>query len=294
MRPLHRRLATAAVVPLIVLSVAGCGPKDDKAAAPSDTTSASSTDSTADAAAETDTDVDADRADTTATSDTVGGDVDATEFAKRLEVAFTNIDTAAISLEMTSAGLVMTATGEVDYTGDSPTMSMTMSAPAFGDQAIEALLVDGSMYMALPMLGNGSDDTFFKIDLDDPDNPLVASMGGLSSFDPKATVEMFGQGLEEVTFVGDDSVDGVSTKHYLLSTNTDSFKSALGDAADVVPQRLEYDVWLDDQGRLAKMEADLAKQGSMTLTMSKWGEPVSIKAPAENKIQTFPNLPTRP
>lgn len=58
---------------------------------------------------------------------------------------------------------------------------------------------------------------------------------------------MFGQGLEKVTLVGDDSVDGTHTKHYVLTTNTESFKATLGDEAAKVPDTLTYDVWLDDE-----------------------------------------------
>ncbi len=89
----------------------------------------------------------------------------------------------------------------------------------------------------MPMLGAGTSDSWFKIDLNDPKNPMSASLGGMQSFDPKSTVEMFGQGLEKVTLVGDDSVDGTHTKHYVLTTNTESFKATLGDEAAKSPTR---------------------------------------------------------
>lgn len=276
-RRLRTRLATAAVVPLLVLTAAGCGSDDDKSAGSDDPSSSS----TPEAGASSSSGEGGEAA-------PVGEDVDAQEFATTIKDSFTKVDTASMQLELVNAGLAMTADGKVDYTGDGPKMSMTMSAPAFGDQAIEARVVDGKMYMAMPMLGAGTSDTFFEIDLDDPKNPLAKSMGGLSSFDPKSTVEMFGQGIEKVTMVGEDSVDGVHTKHYVVTTDTEEFAKSLGDDADLVPEDLTYDVWLDDEGRMAKMEADLDAQGSMTLTMSNWGEPVNIVAPPANKIQEFP------
>lgn len=271
------RLATAAVVPLLVLTAAACGPEDGDSKS-SDDTSASST-PTADPS---------EGSDAEGKAAPVGEQVDAKEFAQQIKDSFTSVDTASVKMQLINGGMVMTANGQVDYTGDAPKMAMTMSAPAFGDQAIKARVVDGNMYMAMPMLGSGTDDMFFRIDLDDPNNPLAQSLGGLSSFDPKSTVEMFGQGLEKVTLVGNDSVDGVATKHYVVTTNTDEFKKSLGDEGAKVPDELTYDVWLDGEGRLAKMEAELDAQGSMTLTMSDWGEPVKIVAPPAKKIQEFP------
>ncbi|KRF11393.1 hypothetical protein ASG90_16695 [Nocardioides sp. Soil797] len=283
-RRLTTRLATAAVVPLLVLGVTACGPDDDKSSGSDDSSTSSTPEAGANSA----------ESDSASEAAPVGDDVDAKEFANTIKDSFTKVDTASMKMELVNAGLVMTADGQVDYTGDAPKMAMTMSAPAFGEQAIKARVVDGKMFMAMPMLGAGTSDSFFEIDLDDPDNPLAQSMGGLSSFDPKSTVEMFGQGLEKVTMVGEDSVNGVHTKHYVVTTNTEEFAKSLGDDADLVPEDLTYDVWLDDEGRMAKMEADLDAQGKMTLTMSDWGEPVNIVAPPANKIQEFPSEAAKP
>ncbi|QIX27056.1 LppX_LprAFG lipoprotein [Nocardioides sp. JQ2195] len=278
-RRFRTRLASAAVVPLLALTAAGCGADDDTASG-ADAPSSSSTPEAGEGSS---------ASGSGSQAAPVGDEVDAEEFATTIKDSFTKVDTASVKMELVNAGLAMTADGKLDYTGDAPKMSMTMSAPAFGEQAIKARVVDGKMYMAMPMLGSGTSDTFFQIDLDDPENPLAQSMGGLSSFDPKSTVEMFGQGIEKVTMVGDDSVNGVHTQHYVVTTNTEEFAKSLGDDADLVPKDLTYDVWLDDEGRMAKMEAELDAQGSMTLTMSDWGEPVNIVAPPANKIQDFPS-----
>ncbi|KQZ70513.1 hypothetical protein ASD66_12970 [Nocardioides sp. Root151] len=280
-RPARHRLAPAAVVPLLIFGVTACGPDDDGKAGSSEESTSASVDSSGDGG-------------TSSSVAPVGEEVDAKEFAKEIESAFKGIDTAHITMELVNAGLVMTATGQVDYTGEKPRMSMEMSAPAFGEQSIQARVVDDGMYLAMPMLGAGTEDVFYKIDLDDPNNPMAASLGGLSSFDPKSTVEMFGQGLEKVTLVGEDSVDGAHTRHYVLTTNTEAFKKTLGDQAGKVPDTLDYDVWLDDEGRLAKMTAELDAQGSMELKMSKWGEPVKIVAPPASKVQPYPTGAAKP
>lgn len=42
------------------------------------------------------------------------------------------------------------------------------------------------------------------------------------------------------------------------------------------------------------MTAELDEQGSMEITMSKWGEPVKIVAPPANKVQPYPTSTTTP
>ncbi|MDN5895278.1 MAG: hypothetical protein L0H93_14795 [Nocardioides sp.] len=82
-----------------------------------------------------------------------------------------------MKMQLVNSGLATTSDGHVDYTGDEPAISMSMRAPAIGDQAIETRLLDATMYLAFPSR-KGTSSTWYKVDLDDPDNPPADILGG--------------------------------------------------------------------------------------------------------------------
>lgn len=219
-----------------------------------------------------------------------GDEVDAKEFAERISEAAGESSSAEIDMELTSSGLVTTTQGQVDYTGDEPAIAMAMNAPAIGDQEIRTTLVDGTMYLSMPGQ-QASGSVWYRIDLDDPNNPLADLMGGMEAIDPRQSIESFGKGLTKVVYRGEESVEGVETKHYEVTGETSSVTSGTGagkGAASKLPDTLTYDVWLDEEDRLIQMEADLDQQGSMSLTMTEWGEPVDVAAPPEDQVRDYP------
>ena len=58
--------------------------------------------------------------------------------------------------------------------------------------------------------------------------------------------------------------------------------------AGKLPDQLTYDLWLDDQDRPVQMEVDLEDQGSVTVKMSDYDQPVTIKAPPASQVQKMP------
>lgn len=219
-----------------------------------------------------------------------GDEIDAKEFAERISQAAEKSSSAEVDMELTSSGLVTTSQGQVDYTGDQPAIAMSMSAPAIGEQEIRTTLVDGTMYLSMPGQ-QASSSVWYRIDLDDPKNPLADMMGGMESLDPRKTIESFGKGLTKVVYRGEESVEGVETQHYEVTGETSSVTSGTGaekGAASQLPETLTYDVWLDEEDRLIQMEADLDEQGSMSLTMTEWGEPADIEAPPEKQVRDYP------
>src|SRR3546814_627942 len=184
-------------------------------------------------------------------------------------------------------GYVTEAEGQIDYSAKTPRMAMTMSVPASGQGDMRTVVVDNTMYVALPTGGKEASEVYYELDLRDEDNPLVKQLGGLSPFDPKSSVEVFAQGLEEVLLVGNDSVEGVPTKHYVVTTSTEGLGDlGVEESGGELPPSVTYDVWLDDKGRLAKMESEFEGQGSMKLTMSNWGGKVEIVSPPADKEHT--------
>lgn len=214
-----------------------------------------------------------------------GDEVDVEEFAQRISEAAEESSSAHVRMELISSGLVTTSEGQVDYTGDEPAVAMTMNAPALGDRAIESRLLEGTMYLAVPN-AQGKTGIWYRVDLDDPDNPMGDSLGSMEALDPRATIDSFGEGLQKVVYVGEEEVEGIDTEHYEVTGETSSVTG--GEGGEQLPETLTYDVWLDDEDRMVQMEADLDEQGSMTLTMTEWGESVDIEAPPADQVRDYP------
>src|SRR3546814_3224116 len=94
-----------------------------------------------------------------------------------------------MSMQLISNGYVTEAEGQIDYSAKTPRMAMTMSVPASGQGDMRTVVVDNTMYVALPTGGKEASEVYYELDLRDEDNPLVKQLGGLSSFDPKSSVE---------------------------------------------------------------------------------------------------------
>lgn len=213
-----------------------------------------------------------------------GDEVDVEEFAQRISDAAEESSSAQVRMELISSGLVTTSDGQVDYTGEEPAMTMSMQAPALGDRAIESRLLEGTMYLAVPDR-QGETGIWYRVDLDDPNNPMAGNLGP-EAIDPRATIDSFGEGLQKVVYVGDDQIEGIDTEHYEVTGETSSVTG--GEDTPELPETLTYDVWLDDEDRMVQMEADLDDQGSMTLTMTKWGEAVEVEAPPSDQVRDYP------
>jgi hypothetical protein len=262
-----RRYAAAAATAVLLLSLAACGSDADNASdTPTPTTSASTTDGATPS----------------------GKEIDPTAFARRMTDAFSEMSTAHVSMQIDAQGAVISASGDVDYSGDAPEMALAMSSPSFGSGKVEMRLVDGAMYMSLPK-GAGDPGMFYKIDLDDPDNPLGASLGDLSSFDPRKTFDMFSTGVQKVVELGDEDVEGDATTHYQVTTGTAEIKKSLSkELRHGFPATLTFDIWLAEGDKLRKMTADLPGTGAITLETTNWGEPVDIKAPPAKRVAVLP------
>jgi len=276
MRIPSRRLGGALAASALLVSLAACG--DDKV----DSTSATPTSP----AASTTTEAPTEGPTEEPTEEPTGTSVDVDDFGARLAASIDGLTTARMAMRITSSGTVIAATGQVDYRGDTPAMAMTMRSAAFGAGKIDLRLVDGVMYMSLPV--EGSAGKFYKIDLNDPNNPLGSSFGSLDSFDPKATFDMFTHGVRKVVDLGSEEINGESTTHYQLTITTKQLKKQLGQLGGL-PKALTYDLWLDSQDRMSRMQVLIPGSGQMTTDMSHWGEPVDIKAPPARMVATLPS-----
>lgn len=271
---LRRTLAATAVAPLLVTGLVACGGDDEPTSASSSASSESGSSPSSDGAS---------------SSELQPGDsVEPGDLVDRMTAGFDAITTAHTTMKLTGS---MTGTlsgeGDVDYTGDSPAVSMTLQAPSLGGE-MKTLLVDGVMYLNLDQITHGK---YWKVDLSSPDSPLGA-LG--DQLDPKSSLATLQKGMDSVTYVGQEDVDGQPLDHYRASVDSKALLDQMGpDAsagAGALPKTLTYDIWLDDQDRVTRLTSDLGSAGKLEMTLSDWGKDVSIEAPPADQVTEGPSI----
>lgn len=223
---------------------------------------------------------------------TDGGSSDAVEpaaFVRRLTAAQLRAGSAHVTMAMTGAAR-MRAVGDMAFHGSRPEMRMTMSMAQMGTGRMEMRFVHGILYMAMPpMTPPGK---FLKIDPNDASNPLSSQMGGLSEqMDPLQSMRALQGAVRSIHRLGTAQVDGAKTDHYRMKVDTAELMKASGKAglagAAQLPDTLTYDVWLDQQDLLRRMTFDVGPVDT-TMTMSSWGEDVSVQAPPASSVVKLP------
>jgi hypothetical protein len=273
---LRRTLALAAT-PLLIAALTACGGDEQSADEPA----AASASEESSPAEEESTPAEEESADDTAP----GEPVDKEQFLTDFRAAVEDATTARMSMTTEAAGSNFTADGEVDYTTSPPSMAMMMSNPTMGEQTMDIRLVDGFFYLNL---GQMSQNKFVKVDVTDKNSPLGDISQLTSAMDPVQAFEKFAAGLDEVTLVGEESVDGETLDHYLLTLDSSKVEMLQGAGTENLPATLEYDLWLDDEDRMRQVTIDMAGTGSVDMKIFAWDEPVDIEAPAANLITEMP------
>jgi hypothetical protein len=211
-----------------------------------------------------------------------GGHLDRDGLVQAITAGPLKAGSAHMTMSMSGA-MSVTAEGDVSYAKSGPEMAMTMSMAQMGAGKMQMRVVDGIVYMTIPSVTPAG--KFLKIDPKDKSNPMSKSFGSLSEqMDPLNSVRAMKSGVRKVTFVGAESVDGVDADHYrVLVDSAAMFKAMKQKAVPGMPKNLTYDMWLDDQDLLRRMQFEVAGQ-TVDMSMSKWGEPVSIEAPPAGKV----------
>ena len=265
-RTVRRSLAVAAVVPLLAVGLAACG--DDKPTEAADTTASTS-------------------ASESPTASASGESIDPATFVDDVLGGLVDASTAHLSMSMSGGPAEMTMEGDVDYSQTPPEMAIAMKNAMLGEGEIGVRLVDGVMYMQMPQFGNGK---WIKLDLSGSGSPIGEDL--LKQMNPKTQLEAMKDAVTKVEYVGEDAVG----KHYTMTVRSEAFRdledqlgSAGAGAADKLPSVLTYDLWTDDDGMLNQTKIALGDLGSVTMTLSDWGEPVDIEAPPASDVMKLPS-----
>ena len=157
----------------------------------------------------------------------------------------------------------------------------------------EIRYVDGVFYMSMGQLTSGK---FWKLDPADPASPLGDLGSMLDQMDPTAMMKKLEPAIDEVTYEGAEDVDGRSLDHYELTVDG----AELGKATEVppaamgqLPDSITYDLWLDEEHRMAQATMELPVQGMTTnldMTVEDWDKDVSIEAPPADQVTDMPDM----
>ncbi|HEX6248212.1 MAG TPA: LppX_LprAFG lipoprotein [Nocardioidaceae bacterium] len=279
-----RAVLAAGAVPLLLLGLAACGGDeiDPTAGEPSGAATASTvaTASPSDPPSEEPSEPAEEVADAAG-----GGSWDQATLVPAMEEAMADQKSAHVSVVTTSGGMDLTSEGDLAFRGRTQDMTLVMEGPAVGAERIEVRMVDRKVYMSMPpMTPKGK---FFEIPTDDPGSPFAPMMQQMQGVDPRESFSAFEKGLRDVTFVGTEQVDGEELEQYRLTVDPRAAAKAQGLPTRQMPKSVDYDLWLDEDALMRRMELAVAGV-SMVMETSGWNEPVSIKAPAPRNIVAPP------
>lgn len=230
--------------------------------------SAQSTGSASEAAATSPSSAAGGSSTSSSTSTDTGKPFDPKEFTERLEAAVDAHPTVSIDVTATIAGQSeATATGVQDLARDALDMDVTLGAQELGYK-----LVDGQYYLAQP-------PKWVEVS-EDSTNPLVrTTLDQIQILSMRRQLDAFLAGVEQAGDKGREEIEGVPTTHYTATVDTETSLRELDiERGEGVPDTVVYDVWLDSDDLIRKMEFNV-NGVTATMVASEWGEPVSITAP---------------
>lgn len=145
-------------------------------------------------------------------------------------------------------------------------------------RALRLVLVDELVY-----LQKSAAEKFVVLTRDDPS--LEAFGGGFSDLDPQKVLNGLVDGITEVREIGPATVEGENLTRYAVTVDSEKVGSGMLEmlpGADLA-EGLILDLYVDGDDLLQRAEADLG-ENRLVLTVTSWGEPVTITAPPAGEI----------
>ena len=195
--------------------------------------------------------------------------------------------TAHVSVTTGVTGMEMQGEADIVFRGARQDMVMSMDGGAFGVASAEIRLVDRVMYLSMPPLT--PQGKFVEVRAGDGSSPFAAMVGQMQAVDPRDTFKALAAGLRKVKFVAEESVHGEDLEHYRLTVDFRAAARTLGmPRTSGVPRTIAYDLWLDHEALMRRVEMELMQQASLVMENSVWGVPVTVEAPLRKDIVQAP------
>jgi hypothetical protein len=205
------------------------------------------------------------------------------------------------------ATFTISGTGAVDFQQNSLQMAIHLSGA--GQQITEqAVYLDKVIYLNLgDKIGQVlPGKSWLSLDLSQLSGQGASSLGGDSPFssDPAAALQALRQEGNTATDLGPSTVNGTKVEGYSVQVNPATIKKEIAQAnlpawmkqaADSVSEtNVNYKVFVDTSGHLARMTTDLTASTSGTsvkegfsMDFVHYGTPVNITAPPSGEVATF-------
>jgi hypothetical protein len=176
------------------------------------------------------------------------------------------------------------AEGDTAYGPDGSDLRMTMLMPGMGEQEMTMIVSDERVFISMP--GMTPAGKFFEIKKDDP----LYSQFGSTGMSPADSFAGFEAGLQKVEPVGQEKIGGEQTEHVKLHVDAAKAMESM-DMGQVpgLPETLVYDVWLDGQDRMRRINYELAGT-KVVMDMTQWGSEVRIDVPPKSEIVKAPKI----
>lgn len=211
-------------------------------------------------------------------------------FVDRLGQAQVEAGSAHLEMTASASGMDVSMTGDLRVAEDVEKSASRLSMD-LGMMQMDVRLVDGVMYLKMGQMTGGK---YVRIDLRDPDDPVVKRFGSsMDQVDPAKQLETFEKALVEFENEGDGGeIDGVPTTKVRLVVDTEKM---LGSAETrqlgaKMPKQIAYVLYVGAQDDLMRrLDVDL-DAGSTMIDWSRWGEDVDVEAPKKSEVTDAPAL----
>lgn len=217
-----------------------------------------------------------------------------TDLAEQMQVAQEKASTA--HMEMTYSGELAEAAGMTDSattadvvfgsTFEDTAMQMTMAVMGMD---MDMVMVDGTIYLSMGEMTQGK---YLSMTAEDmaADPALAGTMDSMESMDAAAQAEAMAEAVTSFEHTGTETVDGVETDVYTATIDPSKMKegtagidpSTAGQLGEIVSV---YKV--DPEGLPVEADVSMEVEGQEMVVgtaFSKWGEPVDVKAPADEDV----------
>ncbi len=222
------------------------------------------------------------------------GDSDAGYSLKAASSSAAAADKVAFEMRMSAMGADITMTARMDT--EAGLMAMSAELPTMEGSSLDIVMDIGNRQMmmdasAFPLGAEQVPTKWVGIDLSKVPG-AEDQFGSLTGTNPLDTARMF-ETASNVEEVGIEDLQGESTKHFIVTVDLADAMAAqpgvfdqIGEAADALPDTIDYDVWVTEDNQLRKLAFSLDMLGqsvSLEMRVTAIGdiEPIVVPSPDE-------------
>jgi hypothetical protein len=214
---------------------------------------------------------------TSATTAAGGPYQDKASFVAAVKAASKDVKTLHVTMKTDGGGQALTMEGDTVNDPADPKMKLTMTVSGMN---IDMVVVDKKVYMK----GIPGQAPAGKWAVYDETSPVAKQMlGSADQMDPTKMFDQLDKAVTKVKHVGSDTLAGEKMDKYEMTIDTKAMGAQATTGGVELPDTLTYTVWLDKDDRMRQIVFDVVGTKA-TMTMSRYGEPVTVTAPPAAQV----------